>query len=114
MNRRHLYTSSAGVSYTWEDRADGGYEVRGYQDVQPILDRNVDMANHNNGYSGDKTFRRVGSIPMHLIYQWAQEEGWNAFDPEHADKLAQKLNDLDFWKLRTAPGRVSAKGGVLR
>jgi hypothetical protein len=106
MNRRHLFTSSFGTTYTWEDNPDGSYTIQGVQDVDPLLDVNKAMATHNDGYTPSRDMRRVASIPMHLIKMWKQTEGWNALDPDDVDKLKQKLNDPDWLWLRTAPGRV--------
>lgn len=105
-----LWTSAAGVNYRFDDsaQADGFYRVIKSQDVAPILDRNKAMANENNGWSTDKdkAFRRVGSIPLILIQKWLEEEGWDAFAPENADKLKAKLNSSDFQHLRTAHWRL--------
>ena len=103
-----LWTTEAGVKKYWDDShaKDGFYRVVKAQDVTDILDHNKDQANHNNGWNADKTMRRAGSIPLVLIQKWKDEEGWDAFDPENADRLKRKLNDLDFFKLRTAHWRL--------
>lgn len=106
MNRRPLFTSSAGVNYTWEDHDDGSYVIQGHQDVEPRLDINKAMATHNDGYTPSRDMRRVASIPLSLIAMWKQAEGWDALDPDHADKLKAKLNDSEWLWLRTAPGRI--------
>lgn len=107
MSRRHLFTSTAGVRYDMVDgEKDGEFHIVGHADVQAVLDRNKDMRNHNDGWSPTKGLRRVASIPLALITQWKEQEGWDAFDPDHADKLAQKLNDPDYSFLRTAEWRV--------
>jgi hypothetical protein len=107
MSRQHLFTSAAGVRYDMVDgEKSGEFHILGSADATALLDRNKAMATHNDGYNADRTMRRVASIPMHLIYQWLQEEGWNALDPDHADRLARKLNDPDYAYLRTAPGRL--------
>lgn len=108
MNRRDLFTSSAGTRYSWEDLPDGGYMIRGQADHTDVLDHNQRLFTENDGYSPSRELRRVASIPLHLIEQWKQEEGWDALNPAHADMLVRKLNDLDYLKLRTAPGRVAA------
>jgi hypothetical protein len=102
------FTSSAGIHHVIERDGDGLLTDRAIQPVDEILARNQAMALHNDGYSASRELRRVASIPLSLIYQWREEEGWDAFDPAHADKLAQKLNDPAFSLLRTAEGRVSA------
>lgn len=107
-NKRHLFTSAAGVSYTWEDTEDGGYLIHGKADHAAVLDYNKAQFNHNDGYTPSRELRRVASIPLHLMVQWLQEEGWWALNPEHSDRLVRKLNDPDYAYLRTAPGRVAA------
>ena len=101
-----LWVSSAGVQKFFRTLDDGSHEVVMKQDVGDILDRNKAMANENDGYSQSRELRRVGSIPMSLIVKWREEEGWDAFDPAHADRLASKLNDGDFALLRTAGGNL--------
>lgn len=109
-----LLTSSAGIRHYMRTEADGSHTFAASQDTDPILERNKAMANHNDGYSGSREMRRVASIPLILIQKWLHEEGWDAFDPRHADKLAQKLNSSDFAHLRTASGRVSGTDEGLR
>lgn len=107
MSRRHLFTSVAGVRYDMVDGdKDGEFHIIGKADAQAILDRNMAMRNHNDGWAPGKGLRRAASIPLHLIEHWKQTEGWDAFNPDHADKLAQKLNDPDYFYLRTAEWRV--------
>ena len=113
-DRAPLIRTEAGILHdiTFDD---GKIITSATQDTTAILDANKAMATHNDGYTPSREFRRVGVIPMILIYQWRTEEGWDALNPQHADKLAQKLNDPDYAWLRTAPGRVQAlPGGGLR
>lgn len=108
-----LFRSHAGVDhYLIQDGKD--FRFRSSQRVDPILEQNKAMATHNDGYSPSREMRRVASIPFGLIYHWLVTEGWNALDPEHADKLAQKLNSNEFAYLRTADGQVGVSNGVLR
>ncbi len=93
---------------------DGSHTFAASQDTAGIIEQNKAMATHNDGYSQGRDVRRVASIPFSLILKWKHEEGWDAFDPNHADKLAQKLNSSDFLHLRTAPGRVSGTDEGLR
>ena len=105
-DRIHLLTTEQGIRHEWEDHEDGTYTVHSSQDVEPILDLNKAMANHNDGYSPSRELRRVATIPNILINKWLVEEGWNALDPANGDKLASKLNSSDYLYLRTAPGRL--------
>lgn len=108
-----LMRSSAGVDhYMIED--EGGMQFRSTQPVDAMLDRNRAMATHNDGYTPSRDMRRVASIPFGLIHEWMVNEGWNALDPECADKLMQKLNSSEYAYLRTADGRLGMSNGVLR
>lgn len=88
------------------------------QDVAPMLERNKQMATHNDGYSDSRELRRVASIPYGIGLQWLNDEGWWFMDadkdPEVAKKLAEKLNSSDYQHLRTAPGRVGLSNGQMR
>jgi hypothetical protein len=109
-----LITTEGGIQHFMTED-EGKFIFSAVQDVQPILDRNKAMATENDGYTPSREFRRVASIPLTLIYKWLHEEGWNALDRRHSDRLARKLNDPDYAYLRTAPGRVQAlPGGGLR
>jgi hypothetical protein len=85
-----------------------GRDFAMYADVQPILDHNGNQARHNDGWSTDKDkmMRRAASVPFALIEKWKNEEGWDYLNPDHADKARQKLNDIDYRKLRTADWTV--------
>lgn len=111
MSERELFTSASGRVHTWRDNDDGSATVVSRQDVAPILERNAEMMGRNDGYSPSRFLRRVGSIPMSLLYLWQSVEGWDPVHPANSDRLAQKLNDIDFAKLRTAPGRLGVVDG---
>lgn len=106
MSTRHeyLYTSEVGVRYFLRHEPDGSIHIDGYQDVQHILDHNGRMATENDGWNADKTMRRAASIPMNLISEWKQKEGFDAFKASKEDPKAlfKRLNDPDWIKLRTA------------
>lgn len=98
------------VSHFWEDTDDGAV-IHSVQDVGAILDRNKAMYTHNDGYSPTRELRRVGFIPNILMEKWKNEEGWDPWDPANAYKIAQKLNDIDYRHLRTAPGHLGVTDG---
>lgn len=117
--KQFLKTSTAGINWSMERVAETGnisqdYAIHSHQEVDHVLDANKAMNTHNDGYSKDRSMRRVASIPLALIQYWKQVEGWDAFDPEHGDKLVAKMNDPEWQHLRTAPGRLSFKGGSIR
>ncbi len=101
-----LMTSPSGVEYFFRDNEDGTFTVWSTQENDPILERNKAMANHNAGWSRDKTIRREASIPMGLIQHWRETEGVNVLHPSGHDFLKKKLNDSDFQLLRTSPGKT--------
>lgn len=106
-----LFRSAAGIQHMWEDVGGGKYAIHSFQagqSVEDVLDNNKAMANHNDGWSqgGGRVMRRAASIPPIIVLKWLNEEGWNVYDPNHEDKLKQKLNDPDWKWLRTADYRV--------
>lgn len=109
-----LFVSSFGVRHYMRENADGTTTFAASQDTDPVIEHNKRLATHNDGYSPTRELRRVASIPFALILKWKQEEGWDAFDPACADKLAQKLNSNEYLYLRTAEGRVGATADGLR
>ena len=105
---RDLFTSSAGVRHFWRDEGDHKV-IASVQNATPVLDLNQAMATHNDGYSPDRSLRRVASIPAIVRLKWLNEEGWDCFqthDPDVARKLKAKLNSTEYLYLRTAPGVI--------
>lgn len=100
----YLHTNELGVRYYLRHEDDGSVHLDGYQDVQQILDNNQNMLTENNGWNADKSMRRAAAIPMNLINQWKQNEGFDAIKAVKEDPKAlfRKLNDPDWLKLRTA------------
>lgn len=105
--RAPLLTTEAGIRHHVHFEADGTMVTSAIQELDPILDRNRAMATENDGYSPSRELRRVASIPWWLIFKWRHEEGFDALNPHHADRLARKLNDPDYAWLRTAPGQLA-------
>lgn len=108
-----LGVSTAGIHWSAKF-VDGLWVARSEAEVDPILDRNKAMAAHNDGYSPDKTFRRVATLPFALIQYWKEVEGWDAMDADNHDKLVKVLNDPEYSWLRTAPGHIGYSNGVMR
>lgn len=104
--REFLLRSSSGIDHFLRTEADGSIHVESHQDIQPFLDRNKAMANHNDGWNATRDGRRAATIPNIVIQKWLAEEGWDAMDPANEDKLKAKLNSSDYMWLRTAPGRL--------
>jgi hypothetical protein len=113
MSRRFLLTSSRGID--WYMHEDGnGHRFEAVAPTDPIIEQNKSEITHNDGYSADRSIRRVARVPYIVGLQWLHEEGWWFEDPENADKLAAKLNSNEWAHLRTAEGRLGVSNGVMR
>lgn len=111
--RTHLLRSAMGIDH-WLIQDGNETRFESTQDTNPILDRNKAMLTHNDGYNADRSMRRVASVPYIVGLKWLNEEGWWFMDPEHADKLARKLNSSDWAHLRTAEGHLGISNGEFR
>ena len=87
------------------DHDTGRFSIETVQDVEPILDQNHRLANAGDGFSADRELRRIASIP-HVVYQAWLGMGFDALLPENRATLRRILNDPDWRKLRTSPGRA--------
>jgi hypothetical protein len=97
---------------TWYEETPGDapnkIHLKRYQDVEHILARNQELY---NSHSDKPTFHDVeggafkaASIPAIVIEKW-KREGFDWYNSTTAEKRA-KLNDPDFKKLRTRPGKL--------
>ena len=104
-----LLTSSAGVKWSVMDSEDGKqHHFLAQQDVEPILEANKAAQNHNAGWSEDKTFRRVASIPIGVQFEWLTKYGVDCYsqDPEMKRKVFALLDSNEYMYLRTAHFRL--------
>lgn len=99
-----------GVAHYSRPDGAGGLEILSAQNVADVIERNKAMATTNDGYTPDRTMRRVATIPAVIEQKWI-EEGWY---PHDKAELARRLNSSDYAHLRTAPGRLGVTNGVLR
>jgi hypothetical protein len=117
MDKRFLFTSSRGIDWHLVDDGDK-HRFMATGSTDDVIERNKAMANHNDGYSPDRTWRRAASIPYIVGLQWLNEEGWwfmdAGHDPDVARKLAAKLNSNEWRHLRTADGQLGVSNGILR
>lgn len=97
--------ANGGVAHFWRDTEDGG-EIVTAQDLSAVIEQNKAAYAENDGYTADRSMRRVGFIPTVIVQKWWNEEGLDVYDPEHAHRLMRKLNDPDWLYLRTAPGTL--------
>lgn len=78
-------------------------------DPNPVIQRNKELlASGDDGYNPSRDFRRVASIPPGVVVQWYRE-GINPLRNEDWPKVAARLDDPQWWFLRTAPGKVSRR-----
>ena len=70
-------------------------------DVQPIIDRNKELANHTDGWtSREKDLRLVASIPIEVAFLWLRRYGICAWKKEHWPQVRRLLNDSEWRYLR--------------
>ena len=80
---------------------------------KPILEHNKKLYTQNDGYSPDKSLKRVATIPTLVLEVWAKEYNgdqnngnWFALPKDVQTKiLREKLNSSDYKYFRTAPGK---------
>lgn len=89
------------------DEADDKFIIERVQDIEPILIRNQEMLKADDGYTQDRTLRRVARMPNLIIEKIMKEEGWNPMAAENAELLLQLLDKPEYRKYRTADGHVS-------
>lgn len=103
------------VAHYSEPDGEGGLLIHSVQDVEPILDRNKAMRTTNDGYTADRSMRRVATIPLIVRNIILNEQGWDPWKPHlYPEKMAALLNDPDWSSLRTADGRIGATNGKIR
>lgn len=101
-----LFRSSFGIDWSVRRDDQGRMEFAATDDVERILDRNKQLANHGLHHNEDRTRFLAASIPMSVWLKWKTEEGWDAFDPNYQEKLRQKLNDPEWQHLRIWGGKL--------
>ncbi|MGB0855085.1 MAG: hypothetical protein ACPGSI_17440 [Pikeienuella sp.] len=85
------------------------YHTQYTQDAQSIIDLNTKIRNETNGFSADRRARKVGSIPVTVVYEkirkWTQEGRLDQKDPAYGHRLNKLLKDLlrdpDYSKFRS-------------
>jgi hypothetical protein len=102
----HMWTTPGGTKAYVRPDGEGGLILREEQPIDMFLERNKAMANHNDGWSASRDFRREGSIPLWLAEKWKREEGVDIFHASGREFLKRRLNDIDYLHLRTSPGKT--------
>ena len=78
------------------------FTINKTQDVTGHLQYNKILANEIGKDIRSDAYNRVASIPASLIVKWKWEEGLDVYNPDHAKRLAVKLNSNEFRHLRTS------------
>jgi hypothetical protein len=97
----YVSTDWRGVATTYKMNSDGDLTVTTAQDVEPILELNKAQYNETVHKSPNGEMWHAARIPPVVQLKWLLEDGIDVFDPEHARKVAQKLNSSDWRHLRT-------------
>lgn len=103
---------NAGITTRYIQESDGKLTINNQQNVNPLLKRNKELYNHDNGYlSKEKEMKRVASVPPLVLQIWAHEyngsRNWFALPKEIQRKIMRtKLNSSEFRYFRTASGNL--------
>lgn len=114
---KYLHTTRMGTMWFMRDNGLGMEpDYLMVQDTEASLDRNVAMANHNDGWSvdgskSDKLLRRAAHVPFVVMEQWKQELGvdYRSQDPDQQAAVNRLLDDSDWSRLRTAHYRIGKR-----
>lgn len=86
------------------DNGNGTTTIAMSQDCTEILDDNQRMAGES-GISRDKTFFRIGRVPLVLLEDW-KNMGIDHRDQEGAKKIIKMMASNEFYKLRTSKEKL--------
>lgn len=88
--------------------ADKKIHVQRIQDVEPQIDVNKAEYNahgdHKPSRYGKGPMHKIATIPPAVVEKWLKE-GFNVFTATDAE-MRRKLNDPDYKRLRTMPGKL--------
>ena len=103
---------NAGITTRYIQESDGKLTINNQQNVNPLLKRNKELYNHDDGYlSKEREMKRVASVPPLVLQIWAHEyngsRNWFALPKEIQRKIMRtKLNSSEFRYFRTAEGKI--------
>lgn len=69
-------------------------------DLQPIIDHNKYLSNHESTWDRVKEARLVANIPIDVTYVWLQRYGVRAWDRNHWSAVRRLLNDSEWRYLK--------------
>jgi len=75
------------------------------QDVAPILASNREKQTIDDGYTKDRSMKRVARIPLVIVEKIMRDKGWNPLDSNNSDRLLQLLDDPEYAYLKTSVGK---------
>ena len=93
---------NAGITTRYIQESDGKLTINNQQNVNPLLKRNKELYNQDDGYlSKEREMKRVASIPPLVLQVWAHEyngsRNWFALPKEIQRKIMRtKLNSSEF------------------
>ena len=103
---------NAGITTRYIQESDGKLTINNQQNVNPLLKRNKELYNHDDGYlSKEREMKRVASVPPLVLQIWAHEyngsRNWFALPKDIQRKIMRtKLNSSEFRYFRTAEGSL--------
>jgi hypothetical protein len=85
------------------DEASDTIIIRRRCDVQPVIDRNKELASERDGgwIGKGRDVRLAASIPVEVAYKWLNELGVNCWKKEHWPAVRKLLNSNEYQHLRT-------------
>ena len=90
------------------DASSGDIVLESVQDVSPILKANQEEFKSGDGYTPSRDLKKVASIPLIEVHKLLQQ-GIDIYNADDWSKIAAKLDDPDWLKFRTSPGKISKK-----
>ena len=80
--------------------------IQVHQDVSGYLRQNTRAYNDSTDSNWKGDLHKIASIPVVVVEQWWKELGSDPFSEQNRAWLTARLNNRDFYKLRTKTGRV--------
>lgn len=93
----HTERKPGGITERWYSDAEGNVTRKLQQDASGVIEAVGAMREHARG----KDMYYLGSIPLVVANQWAQECGHGIYTKEFAEFARKKLMDGDHAKLST-------------
>jgi len=107
MGRQYLDTDAGIHSFHDYDASNDVTHIQKVQDVEPILERNKELAKTDHQKNGIRSgWWHAASIPNVIIEKWISEDGINFYNPDHWAAVKRKLNSPEWRYLRTGNGKL--------